>query len=439
MARDPDLSQVILRDKYLELNSDTAFGLGEWKRYDSGIWAPIPEQVIKREIQAVAEVTIREGLGAQLSSGLINSVYTLLTARTFVPDERFDANPDVLTFNDCCLQLSTRKIYEHDPRHYATLKLPYNYDPSLREPVWDEFLASLPSDSIEFLTEFMGLCVTPWTKYEIALWLHGPAGAGKSTFVEGMQAMLGPKSCILGLGDIDSKFGLNNLPGTTLAISTEQPSAFASSVNRINQIISGEHLNIDRKYMPVITIKPQAKIIWAMNDLPTVDGSAVGLFRRVKIVYFPAITGQLNPKIKETIAVSGMAIMNSALAGLTRLEQRGHFVVPKTVERASELYRVTNDISQLFLLECCELVADARIKASELFTAYRKWCKATNHHASSMTKFGRDMERLGVKKAGKSSIIYRSGVRLREEGELEVEEQTDSILEDYGAGIVLDS
>lgn len=427
MARDPDLSHIVVRDAYLERFPHTCFGLGEWRRYTVGTWPTIHEQQVRRELQAIAEGAARNGLGVQINHNLINSIFHLVKAHRFVPDTAFDANTEVLAFDDCALHFATRRQLPHNPQNYFTSKLPFAYDPTARSPVWEKFLADTVPECTDFLQEFAYYCLTTSTEHEIALWLCGPAGGGKSTFIEALTAMLGSRACVLGLNEIArSRFALTSLPGKTLAISTEQPADYISAAHTINSLISGERISVDRKMRDPIEVIPHAKFIWAMNELPRVGNH--GLFRRIKVVHFPGIPVELrNPRIKEAVAQAGMAVTNWALDGGVRFVERGRFIIPAAVDEASEEYRLSNDIPQLFLDECCEVGVSDKTSAADLYAAYSKWCKVNGHYRESSTKFGIDMERLGITKQ-KSSIIYRLGVRVKADWE----DRADEILGEYG-------
>ena len=61
-------------------------------------------------------------------------------------------------------------------------------------------------------------------------------------------------------------------------------------------------------------MRPYAKIIWAMNDMPRVPDAANGLFRRVKVIKFPPIPEKdRDPRIKEAIKTEGAGIVTRCL------------------------------------------------------------------------------------------------------------------------------
>lgn len=376
-----------------------------------GIWQEVPELAVRKKLHSVS--LERE---PDITNYDINSILALLKAQVFVPDKEWNARPDLLAFDDGVLNLITREFGPHKPEYYLTSKLPYAYDPSATSDTWSSFLAETAPEAADFLQEFAGYCLTTETRYETAVWLYGPPGGGKSTFVEGMMAMLGHRATVLGLADIEnSRFGLTSLPGKTLAISTEQPSHFIKSPHLLNAIISGEPINVDRKFRDMITIVPRCKLLWAMNDLPRIDERGSGLFRRVKLVQFPAIPiERRNPRVKEEIAKSGMAITNWALEGLDRLNKRGRFLIPAAVEEATDLYRLENDIPQLFVNECCDIGEEYKVQSSHLYSAYSKWCTVNGHKPVSSTRFAGEMGRLGFSKVKLSSMFW-IGVRVRDD------------------------
>lgn len=348
-----------------------------------------------------------------MTNGVITSVTEMVKQFIHVPDNLFDANPHILTLNDKCLDLITGKPVGHAPEYFATAKLPFNYDPKAQSTSWDRFLESCPHP--EFLQEFAGYCLTPQTKHELAVWLWGPPGGGKSTFITGLEAMLGPKCCTLGLSEIErSNFALSQLPGKTLAISAEQPTHYVKSPHVINAIISGEPVIVDRKFRDAMQIIPRAKLLWAMNDLPRVDVGGQGIFRRVVPVEWPALLeSQRDPELKEDIARSGMAVVNWAIGGLRRLENRGRFELPPALKAARELYRTHNDVTQGFVTEGCYQHPDAEVKAGELYTEYSRWCVKNGHRPLASNRFSAEISRLGFIKKERNIGNFWIGLELK--------------------------
>jgi putative DNA primase/helicase len=406
-----------LRDRYLDGDEDCSYGLGEWRRYGEGIWPTVPELAIKRSICEVLEAAKPEGI--KPTNSLLSSVTELTRVKVAIPDHLWDGDPDILVCKNGTLRISTRKLGPHKRAHYATSAVPYKYDPKATPAVWHYFLTNTVPTAATFLQEFAGYSLTTNMGHELALWLFGPPGSGKSTFLAGLQAMLGHRAGLLGLAEIErNRFALADLPGKTLVAASEQPSSYLASTNVLNQIISGEPLQVERKYQDPVTIVPRCKIAWAMNELPRVADANSGLFRRVKVVKFPALPpDERNPEIKRVIEEEGAGILNWALEGLRRLQERDRFEVPAGVEEATTQFRENNDVPALFVADRCVEDPNAREKAGALYSEYRQWCEDNGHRAQSSTRLADDWQRLGFERKRIKGSSYYQGVRMRLPGE----------------------
>jgi putative DNA primase/helicase len=406
-----------LRDRWIEGNPHHAHGLGEWRRYEDGIWPTVSETSVKAEISDVIETAKPEGI--KPTASILASVTELTRIKVFVPDDRWDADDDVLVCKNGALHISTGELAKHQPKHYATSAVPYKYDPDARPVIWDYFLRNTLPSAANFLQEFAGYALTTEMAHELAVWLFGPPGSGKSTFIAGLAAMLGHRAGILGLADLErSRFTLADLPGKTLVVASEQPSSYLASTNTLNAIISGEPIQVERKYRDPFTVIPRAKVCWAMNELPRVADANSGLFRRVKVIAFPQLPeDERDPKIKHAIEQEGAGILNWALEGLWRLKERGHFEVPTGVEDATKQFRENNDVPALFIEDRCVQGADLKVQASQLYTEYKEWCFENGHRPMSSTRLADDWARLGFEKTASNGRRFYRGVTLRLAGE----------------------
>jgi P4 family phage/plasmid primase-like protien len=404
-----------LRDRWIAENTDCAHGLGEWRRYGGGIWPPVKDAVIRRGMVRTLEEAKEEGV--KPSVFVLNSVHELARLEAYVEDERWDSNPDILVAENGAIDIPTGDLLPHNPEHYATTRVPYSYNPDAHAERWDYFLKNTVDGAVaEFLQEFAGYCLTTDTSYEKAVWLIGPPGGGKSTWIEGVSATLGVRAGVLGLAEIEkSRFALAKLTGKTLVTAAEQPAGFVTCHPIINAIVSGEPIQVERKYRDPYDLTPRAKIAWAMNDLPRIPKGAEGLFRRVEIIQFPSIAEEdRDPTLKEDIKGEGAGILNWALEGLRRLRKRSRFEVPAVVRNATAQFRESNDVPALFVEERCTKGAELKVKASELYSEYKHWCETTGHKAQSSTTIADDWRRLGFTKLKRESGNFWSGIDLKE-------------------------
>jgi len=402
-----------LGDRWLKAQPFTAYGLGEFRRYADGVWPVVPLDTIRAEISTVLKAAKPKGI--RPSARLLGSVQELARVKISMPDATWDADPDILICKNGALHLPTRELRAHDSKHYATSSVPYAYDSYADAPMWDYLFRTTVPNAQDFLQEYAGYCLTPDTSFEIAVWLCGPRGSGRSTFITGLQAMLVAHAGLLGLADIErNRFALIDLPGKTLVVATEQPALYMTSTHILNAIISGEPITIERKYTNAVTITPHAKLIWAMNELPRVGNAGNGLFRRVKVVRFPPLATTPNPEVKKVIATEGAGILNWALVGLDRLRARGRFEIPPCVEDTTEKFQKTNDVPAEFVVEICNTGPNCKEQSGPLYTRYHDWCIATGHKPQSSTSMAAEWERLGFERYRADGKAFWRGVELAE-------------------------
>ncbi len=419
----PKPTDDVLRDRWIKTAGRVVCGLGEWLRYRGGIWHVVKPAIIKREMTRILEAAKKEGITP--TANRLNSVSELAKNELTVGDDSiFDANPNYLVCANGALHIPTRTLKPHNPELYATSGLSFDYSPTAIAPHWGQFLGDLEriigKEVLEFLQEFAGYALTTDTRHEVAIWLYGPPGGGKSTFITGLQTMLGKRAGLLGLATIErSQFALGNLPGKTLMLATEQPAMFIKCTDVLNAVISGEPITVEKKFKDPIEIIPRAKLLWAMNELPRVAEAGNGLFRQVKVVEFPTIPeGRKDPTLKEGIKQEGAGILNWALIGLERLNRRGRFVIPNSVQAATNDFQSQNDIPAAFVQECCVTGLDAngnpyRTQTSRLYNAYKQWCLENGHKPQSATNIAGDWKRLRFRKDRPGGVVYWFGVGLK--------------------------
>src|SRR5215211_1435630 len=365
-----------------------------WLQYKDGWWRRLDEGVVTQNILQLMDRT-----PAKVSANRLKSVATLAQHHSYVKGEAWDANRDIIVCTNGTLDLNTFELRDHRPEDRALGGLPFDYDPEAKAEAWNEFIgARLAEGEWVFLQEFTGYALTTDCSYELAVWLIGERGTGKSTFVEGVQTIAGTRAAGLSMTDLErSPHALQNIVGKTLLTATEQPGSYIRYADVLNKIISGEVIQINPKNKPIIDYRSTAKILWAMNKPMQIREGGSGLFRRIHPVTFPPFDGPKVPGIKERIVkLEGPGILAWAVEGLKRLRERDGFNVPPTVRDAMMDYELANDPAAQFLAELCEKGENFATPAPVLHQAYTAWCKFYGYKPKSKNNAGEDWKRLRV-------------------------------------------
>jgi P4 family phage/plasmid primase-like protien len=405
-----------LRDRWLAQHPLVLYGIGEWRAYEDGVWPPINETLVERQLMNVLEDAKPEGI--RPSARLLGSVAELARIETFRPADTWDADKDLLVCANGMLHIPTKELRKHDPQAYQTTGVPYAYGPKAGCPAFQDALTRLPYRVTQFLQEFAGYCLTTDTNYEVAVWFYGQPGSGKSTIIEGFNAMLGERAGVLSLKQIArSRFGLSNIEGKTLIYAFESPAIYVETTDVLNALVSGEAVLMERKFRDPVKVIPRAKILWAMNKLPRIGDAGDGLFRRVHVVKFKPLPKQhRDPTLKDQIKEEGAGILNWALTGLDRLRKRGRFLIPPEIRDATDEFQANNDPEAAFVEDRCKVdLLDTSLKtqSSQLYQAYKDWCYDNGHKAKSITSVAQEWQRLGLEKTHITGRAYWVGIEIR--------------------------
>lgn len=398
-----DLRNMVLEAS--ELNRGVAHNGSTFRRYGNGYWRDVPDLEIKQIVAGMLEAC-RHHARLSLSVHTENNVTNSMKSHTYTKAEEWDRNPEILIFRNCAYDIRTGKRLDHSKEHMVTVALPYDYDPKAETPTLHKVLEDLLTpEEARFFQEFAGYCLTTSTKHQIALWLTGPRGGGKSTLITILETMLGHLAGHLSLSQMGGSFGLSGIVGKTLLTCSETPKQHMKQTDVLNALITGDTVSINRKYKDPVEHRNTAKLVWAMNSLPNLFDANNGLFRRVKIMEIGKSIPEeeRDPEIIDNIREEGPGIINWALDGLARLNERGRFAYPKSVVRATESYKQENDLPAQFLEECCErapseqlfFTDEYKVYAGQLTEAFNSWAK---YHADwSMKSLSKEWKRLGLK------------------------------------------
>ncbi len=318
---------------------------------------------------------------------------------------------NLLNLKNGILDLETLSLLPHDRRKLFTYCLPYEYDEQATCPTWEkaikEILIKPGTDEtdeqlVHFIQEYMFYTLTNDTRYEKMVWLYGEGGAGKSTIVETMQALLGDESLVTvvdfsQLGH-SGNYSLSEMPGKRMIFSTEGDGAEALKEGIIKQLVSGETINARPIYGRDFQFKPTAKLWWSMNDRPSISDKSDGMWRRMTVIPFSKKLSSdvVDIDMKDKLRKELPGILNWAIVGGKRLRKARQFTQSDTSNAAKQAYREEENPVLQWVNTCCEITPWPEARPTMLYEAFDLWCQRTGNARTSNRKFFRELSRLDI-------------------------------------------
>jgi len=235
------------------------------------------------------------------------------------------------------------------------------------------------------------------TRQQKIFLIAGPKRSGKGTIGRVMTGLLGRHNVAAPtLAGMATNFGLSPLVDRPLAlISDARLSTRADThvvVERLLSISGEDSLTIDRKYRDPWTGRLPTRFVVLTNELPNLSDSSGALASRfVLFVLEKSFYGKENPRLTEELLEEAPGILNWALLGLDRLEDRGFFKQP---DSGSESLRQLEDLSSsiaTFVRERCKTGADHSVPVDDLWRAWKEWCEEGDIRRGTKATFGRDL------------------------------------------------
>ena len=291
--------------------------------------------------------------------GTLNSITEMLKSRIFRPvsdsipcwmgDESCEmlssvADTSSLIFGkNTILNLADMGILPHTPYWFNTAALDFDYDSHAECPQWNTFRNSIFGDdeeSKQTLMEWMGLCLTPITKFHKALFLIGPKRSGKGTIGRILQKVVGIHSTVSpSTQAFGQNFGLQPLIGKTSAVVYDARFERGASriIERVLNITGEDMLTIDRKNREALTLRLQTKLMFISNEVPNVIDQSGAFASRFIFLKLPqSFYGREDVELEVKLSRELPGILRLAIQHLQVLLERGRFIQPETGKRLAE-------------------------------------------------------------------------------------------------------
>lgn len=264
------------------------------------------------------------------------------------------------------------------------------YLPDAVAPEFERFVTEVLPDAAvrEYVREYIGATLLPDTRFQTAqFWLGGGAN-GKSTLAEIVAALHADVAAV----ELDQLSGFHLLPLLAASLAYVDETPMRLDEQKLKALISGGLVQIDRKYLPAISVRVRAKWLICGNRLPAVSDQSLGFWRRLPVIPF---TMSVPPERRDLLLATRIidaelpGVLNWALGGLINLLKRGKIAPMPAAVAAAVAGGKTETNSVLAWVENEDIAQDNEASSSKdaVFAAYRAWCLTNNMQPLASPRF----------------------------------------------------
>jgi len=397
---------------------------GNWFQYKDGCYSTIPEEDIDKKVtgylirsgaEVVSSAIRRDILGNLKSDELCGLTVDKHTMPCFISTgepawgvvsmKNGIINIDEIV-NAMEKGLPLPAIRPHTPDLFTTVRVSYAYDPTATCPKFETYLEGVQpkAENREMLQMLAGLLLTSDMSYNVAFFIYGESGTGKTVFMDVLESLIGEANCCcVPLAFFAEKFGTADLTEKKANLCDEAPvipenGKFGDIESVFKAVTNGRPINVQRKGVEPWTARATAHCVFTSNNLPILTDRSNGLWERMRIITFNVkIRGtdrqdqHLIDKLKEEMP----GILNWALRGLVKLHAlTSHQQEKKTFPQCDEgavllaKMREDSDREQKFLREETKAATpDKFLGALNMYDTYKKWILDRGYYPVGYDKF----------------------------------------------------
>lgn len=410
------------------------------------VWKPKGDRFVRKYVV--------DALPLDATPNAIRHVKEVVKALTYIEREELGAPPGKIPVKNGLLDVTTSELEELRPTHNILHRHPVEYDPAAEAPEFLDFVEWAIPDKTQRqkIQEFAGYTLLHWGQpYQRMFILVGPPRAGKSTFLNILEAIHDPDSVNnASLKKLaDSRFEAASLFGKLVNIRADLPPSTLKNIGLIKELVGEDSINVERKGQDPFQFRNTAKMIFSCNQTPVISNRDEATLRRLEVEEFPNsldkkdVDEQLKDRIKRH-ELNGVFLW--MFKGLQRLLEQRKFTASQNNRDTEEMLLKWGDPILRFVHYRCERKPTAKVPVNDLtddetgeqrhgiYPTYVDYCAEIGSVAKSKQAFTKALQKIGIEKSkrrilGKSVQCYL-GIDLDEEANrIELSEEAQEALD----------
>ena len=341
---------------------------------DAGIFNADGEAVVRSELT--------QGLRDQYSAHTMSETKDHLRGRTLVTEDEMGGPEWLIAAENCVIDLDAERRRDHSPEFRFLSRLGCEFDPDAGCPRFRAFLNEVvPSDTErKKLQEYAGYTLHHWgLPYHKALFLVGPTASGKSTFLDAINAMLG-EDTVASLTPqqlTGERFAGAELYGKWANIRNDIPAQTVKNTGEFKEITAGDQIKAEQKRKDPFWFEPNAKHLYAANELPSTETDDEAFYRRILLAPFPETVpeAERDKHLDDKLEAELPGILNWAIEGLQRLVANGGFTGDRAPGHTQDTWQKWSDSVSRFADAAIDDDGNEDIPKAKIYAAFLEYCR----------------------------------------------------------------
>lgn len=401
---------------------------GDFYDYKDGVYSPVQVDDFR---SVILNEMLKDGLTNYRKISSVSdkiACFKSIDGRTFTHEDE-NPNQNVINLKNGLLDISTYTLYTHSPEYLSTSQIPVSFDQTAKCPQWRAFVNDImegDQDQVKLLQQIAGYSLTTSMALAKAFIFFGSGANGKSLFTRVLSKVVGQQNVsTVSLTSINKQFGLTGIIGKKLNLIDEISGNYFES-NIIKALISGEKLSADVKYRPEpIEFIPTSKLIFSVNDLPKINDTTPGLYRRFIIIPFnKSYLNNPDINLEHKLSSELPGILNWAIEGLKSLREEGHFNETHKNHEMMGIFKMDNSPLTEFIssnYEPAPIGSESMysVPMNQLYQEYKSYCIQSGYKCKSLANISREilhntMQGWTFNKSRANGHVYITGLRRTE-------------------------
>jgi len=351
-----------------------------------------------------------------------------------ITGEEWDSQHDMLACENGVFNLKTKDFKKHSPEDYIKTIAPVEFlGLDVPAPEFNKFLnTSLNNNKelVDFVQRIFGSAISGSViEHRIYIFWGENGRNGKGTLLEANKSVLGPLACpipselLMKQKNSRSSAGaapdILNLKGKRIVWASETEEGRHINVSKLKWLSGGDTLTARGIYEKHYTeFVPTHSIFLLTNHKPHIPSNENAMWQRVLLIPFelsfvdnPKKSNERkrDPHLKEKLLKEKSGILAWLINGYFEYQRDG-LNPPEIILDQINQYKEDEDSVQTFIKECCSKDENSISNSTDLYNAYKEFCKESDLIIDSHKNFGIKLSEKFLK--GNNGKVYYKGISL---------------------------